>query len=118
MTNKQRMENDLATMDRREAADNTMDDNRIRNDKLTTERRANIDRWVRASKTTRDNRIRNDELTGERRFKADQILGGNRLRNDELTANRREIRDGPSIGLTVFLLIVAVLAIGASFIFI
>jgi len=91
MTNVQRMESDMATMDRREMAD----------------------------KTLSDNRNRNDLLTQERRFKADKTMGENRLKNDEMTANRRETKDGNlNMTLLISLSILAVLAVAALFIFI
>lgn len=75
MSNKQRMENDMATTDRREMTD----------------------------KSIKDNRIRNDQLTEERRDKADKVLDHSRSRNDEMTANRRGIKDeNLSVVLTVF----------------
>jgi hypothetical protein len=91
MTNTQRMNNDEATMDRRETADATM----------------------------KDNRIRNDDLTRERRFRADRTMNMNRSRNDEATANRREIRDGnQNDALAISLLVLTILTVGAFFIFI
>lgn len=91
MTNRQRMKNDMTTMNRREMAD----------------------------QTRKDNRIKNDELTKEKRFNADKTMEGNRLRNDEITANRREINDrNPGRDLAIFLLILLVLIVGAYLIFI
>lgn len=90
MTNTQQMKNDMATEDRRETADATM----------------------------KDNRIRNDELTRERRIRADRTTDLNRLRNDEATSDRREMKDGNrSNALAVSLLVLAILTIGAYFIF-
>ena len=87
----QRMESDIATIDRREMED----------------------------KALSYNRNRNDQLTQERRFKADKTMGENRLRNDEMTANRRETKDeNPSMILGMFLLIFTFLFIGAFFVFI
>jgi hypothetical protein len=80
MANRQRKKSDMATTDRRETAD----------------------------KTLRDNRIRNDELTIERRNKADKIMNENRLRNDEMTIHRRKINDrNPWRTLAIVLLLVA-----------
>jgi hypothetical protein len=80
MTNMQRMNSDIATMDRREAED----------------------------KTLSNSRDRNDSLTQERRFEADKTKAENRLRNDELTANRRETKDVNQdmvLSISLFLLI-------------
>ncbi|NCN99384.1 hypothetical protein COU62_01950 [Candidatus Pacearchaeota archaeon CG10_big_fil_rev_8_21_14_0_10_35_219] len=92
MKNKQRMKNDLATDNRREAVDRTLS----------------------------NNRNRNDALTQERRFESDKTLNKNRARNDEITTKRREIRDAnsPKGVLAIFLLILIVLVIGSYFIFI
>jgi len=88
MTNRQRMESDTATTDRRDMADKTM----------------------------RDNRIRNDELTKERRDKADKIMEDKRVRNDEMTTNRRKINDrNPWKTIAISLLIIAALAIGTYY---
>jgi hypothetical protein len=86
MANRQRKKSDMATTERREIAD----------------------------KTTRDNRIRNDELTTERRNKADKIMDENRLRNDEMTIHRRKINDrNPWRTLAIVLLLLAALAVGS-----
>lgn len=66
MTDRQRLENDIETMNRRETED----------------------------KTIKDDRARNDEITKARRFQADKTMDECRLRNDEITANRREMEDG------------------------
>ncbi len=88
MTNTQRMESDIATVDKRDKAD----------------------------KVLRDNRIRNDELTMERRFEADDMTREKRLKNDELTANRREIKDeNLSRDLAVILVTLMVLAVVVLF---
>ncbi|MFA4953586.1 MAG: hypothetical protein WC584_05160 [Candidatus Pacearchaeota archaeon] len=85
---------------------------RTKNDMATTDRREMEDKIVR------DNRIRNDELTKEHRAKADQIMNNHRLRNDEMTINRRKINDrNPWRTLAISLLILAVLAIGAYYLF-
>ena len=91
---KQRMESDMATIDKREIADKTLSDNRNRNDLLTEERRFEEDRGEMASNTLTDIRNKNDHLTQDRRFKADKTMGENRIRNDEMTFNRRETKDG------------------------
>jgi len=90
MTNNPRIKNDIATDDRREAAD----------------------------KTLSNNRDRNDALTQERRFKADKTMRENRARNDGITADRREIKDAnsPKWALAIFLLVLIVLVIGSYFI--
>jgi hypothetical protein len=86
MTTIQRINSDIATLDKREIAD----------------------------KTIKDNRIRNDDLTRERRSKADRIMDEHRLKNDETTANRREMKDGnKNLAFATFLLIVAVITFGA-----
>jgi hypothetical protein len=92
MINNQRIKNDMATDNRREAAD----------------------------KTLNNNRDRNDALTQERRFKADKVMGKNRARNDKRTVDRRERKDAnsPKGALAIFLLILIILAIGVYFIFI
>lgn len=90
MANRQRIESDIATNDRRVNADNLI----------------------------RENRIKNDELTTERRLKADKIIVDNRQRNDEMTADRRKRNDKSSMPWAVFLLILVLLAIGAYFILI
>jgi len=91
ITEKQRMENDIATMDKRNIADETM----------------------------RDNRNKNDELTRERRFDADNTMDKNRLRNDRITANRREIKDENwNTVFAIFLLTVVAVAVGTFFLFI
>jgi hypothetical protein len=81
MTEKQRMKSDIATMDRRDAAD----------------------------KILIDSRDKNDALTQERRFEADKTMNQHRLKNDELTADRRDMEDvrngKPSLVLAAFLLI-------------
>lgn len=90
MANQQRTKNDTATIDRREMAD----------------------------KTRRDNREKNDELTAERRNKADRIMEEKRLRNDKMTASRREINDrNPWRTFVIALLILAILAVGAYFLY-
>ena len=85
MTEKQRMRSDMATMDKREAAD----------------------------KILIDSRDKNDALTQERRFEADRIMNQNRLKNDELTADRRDMEDTrngkPSLLLAAYLLVSVVL---------
>jgi hypothetical protein len=90
MTNRQRMESDTATTDRRDMADKTM----------------------------RDNRIRNDELTKERRDRADKTMEDKRSRNDEMTTNRRRVNDrNPWRTLAISLLLLAVLVVGAYLLF-
>ena len=87
---------------------------RMKNDRVTTERREMTD------KTLSNSRDRNDALTQERRFESDKKLRDNRNRNDEITSKRREIKDAksPKGALAIFLLILIVLAIGSYFIFI
>ncbi|PIN88673.1 hypothetical protein COU61_03885 [Candidatus Pacearchaeota archaeon CG10_big_fil_rev_8_21_14_0_10_35_13] len=84
------MKSDMATDDKREAAD----------------------------KALSNSRDRNDALTQERRFEADKTMGENRARNDEITADRREIKDAssPKWALAI-LLLVAVLVVGTVLIF-
>jgi ferric-dicitrate binding protein FerR (iron transport regulator) len=90
MTNKQRLDNDRATADRREATDNLKEDNRNRNDKATT----------------------------ERRLQSDKDLGGNRDKNDEATANRKDAVDRKrNSGTTIALLLLAVIALEVVIIF-
>jgi len=92
MANIQRTKNDIATTDRREIAD----------------------------KTRRDNRIRSDELTAERRLKADKTMKDNRLRNDEMTVNRRKMNDrNPwrTLAISILIIAAATLAVGAYLIF-
>jgi len=91
MINKQRRHNDLATMDKREAADKTMN----------------------------DNRNKNDALTQERRLEADKTMNENRARNDELTSIRREIKDSKNQKGTwaLLVLILVLLAMSSYFIF-
>ena len=90
MANQQRTKNDIATTDRRELAD----------------------------KTRKDNRKKNDELTAERRDKTDRIMKESRLKNDEMTIHRREINDrNPWRTFAITLLILAILAIGAYFLY-
>jgi len=85
------MENDIATMNRRDATD----------------------------KTVMDNRNRNDEMTEDRRSKVDESVEKSRLRNDEITANRREAKDGNrDMALAISSLILIVLVVGSFFIFI
>ena len=84
MTNMQRMKSDMATIDRRDLADETV----------------------------RHNRVKNDELTNKRREKADESMEEKRLRNDEMTANRRETKDGNFNLVLALSLVVAVLAAG------
>ena len=93
MINIHRINSDIATKDRREMADRSILNNRIRNDELTIQRRTNADIRKVANKTVRKSRIRNDELTGIRRSKEDKTINNNRLRNDEITINRRESKD-------------------------
>ncbi|MDP1694763.1 MAG: hypothetical protein Q8L34_04450 [Candidatus Woesearchaeota archaeon] len=91
MTKLQRINSDMATLDKREIAD----------------------------KTIKENRIRNDDLTKERRSKTDKTLDESRLRNDEMTANRREIKDGhDNMRLAMFILAIAVVVFGAYVIFV
>lgn len=91
MTNTQRMKSDIATMDRREMADDTV----------------------------RNSRFRNDELTRERRNKVDKAIDDHRIKNDETTFIRREIKDeNQSAVLAVSLLILVVLGVGIFSIFI
>lgn len=122
MTNMQRMENDLATADRREMVDRTVMDNRNKNDGLTWERRTKADRKETASQTTKNNRNKNDELTRDKRDKTDKTLNEHRLRNDKLTFHRREVKDGKlSMVLAVSLLaltVVAAFLIGSFFVLI
>ena len=113
MITKQRMENDIATMGRREIADNTKKDNRDRNDGLTAERRFKADRGKVANKIMRNSRDRNDELTIEKRDKTDRTIMDNRLRNDEITINRRETKDGNiDMALAISLLILVAVVVG------
>lgn len=91
MTTRQRMENDIETMDKREAAD----------------------------RTKMQNRNRNDEITEEKREVADKTLEENRNRNDEITARRREKKDEDTgMALAIPLLILLILGIGGYIIFI
>jgi len=91
MTNLQRMNNDIATMDKREMAD----------------------------KITVESRNKNDMLTQERRFEADESLKKNREKNDEITAERRIIKDeNPNTVIALTLGLMIVLGIGIFFIFI
>jgi hypothetical protein len=69
MLNKQRMKNDLATTERRDAEDRNVEYDREKNDELTTERRFQVD------KTMEKNRDRNDEMTASRREQKDGNLG-------------------------------------------
>ena len=89
MANRQRMESDIATIDRRASADNLI----------------------------KENRIRNDELTIERRARADKVIEDKRSKNDEMTADRRKRNDQFSGSWVIFLLILIILAVGAYFIF-
>lgn len=92
MTNRQRMENDTMTIDRRDMED----------------------------KTISDNRIRNDGLTRERRYNADKAMEKSRTRNDEITAERREVKDGnfsTILAVSLLISIFAVLAVEVFFIF-
>lgn len=86
------MKNDLATDNRREAAD----------------------------KIRSNSREKNDALTQERRSQADKTMDKNRAKNDEITANRREMKDanGPKWALAIFLLVLIILSVWAYFIFI
>jgi len=93
MTTLQRMQSDIATIDKRDMADKLVRDSRVRNDELTIERRYYADMLESADKDVIDHRIKNDESTNEKRFKADKIIEDHRLRNDEMTANRRESKD-------------------------
>jgi hypothetical protein len=94
MTEIQRINSDIATMDRREAVD----------------------------KILIDNRDRNDALTQERRFQADKTMSKSRLKNDELTADRRDMEDvrngKPSLVLAAYVLasVVLIVAIFSMFI--
>lgn len=90
MTSEQRMQSDIKTMDRREAADHEM----------------------------RSNRNKNDELTIERRDKADKIIETSRERNDELTADRREAKDDSRDMAMAISLVLIVLMVGAFLILI
>ena len=94
MTEMQRMKSDIATMDRREAAD----------------------------KVLIGSRDKNDALTQERRFEADKTMSQNRLKNDELTADRRDMEDvrngKPSVILAAYVLISVVLIVTIFSIFI
>jgi hypothetical protein len=91
MANKQRIQSDMATTDRREVAD----------------------------KLKKDNRIRNDELTIERRSRADKFTEDKRARNDDMTADRRRANDrNPWRTFTIYLLIILIiLGIGAYYFF-
>ena len=83
------MKNDMATSDRREAADQAMN----------------------------DSRDKNDEQTRERRLKADKTMEDNRARNDENTSDRRDAKDGNlNAVLAIFLFILIVLSVGALFV--
>jgi len=85
---------------------------RMKNDKITEDKREMADQIVR------DNRIKNDELTMERRYKADKTRDEDRLRNDEMTDSRRKINDrNPWRTLAISLLILAALAIGTYYFF-
>ena len=90
----QRLNNDTATIDKREMTDKTLSDNRNRNDEVTLSRRYKKDKGSMASRTLTNSRNKNDAITAVRRFKADETTFENRGRNDVLTANRREINDG------------------------
>ena len=122
MTNIQRIENDMATSDRRDIVDRTVMDNRNKNDELTWERRTKADKKEIASQTTKNSRNKNDELTRVKRDKTDKTLGEHRLRNDELTSHRREVKDGKlSMVLGVSLLtltVVTAFLIGTFFVLI
>jgi len=118
MTTIQRLKSDIATIEKRETADKTVRDNRIRNDELTEKRRSKADKKELAENTTENtkisNRLKNDVSTIEKRSKADKTLEKNRVRNDEITANRRETKDSnPSIAITVFLLMLLGFTFGA-----
>ena len=118
MTQEQRMENDVATMDRRELADHIMRSSRNKNDELTIERRYKADKGSITGRAVQNSRNKNDELTIERRDKADQVMEEHREKNDELTMERREIKDrNPDMALAISLVLVIVL-IGAIFFFI
>lgn len=80
---------------------------------------ATMDKREMADEEVRDNRNRNDELTAERRYKEDKTLEDHRIRNDLLTADRREVKDDKrNMALAIGLSLLIVLAIGIFSIFI
>ncbi len=88
MANVQRKKNDMKTEDRREMVDDI----------------------------TQVNRERNDAITADRRKKADKIIEEQRTKNDEMTSARRKANDrNPWRTFAIWLLIVAVLALGAYY---
>jgi len=89
MTNEQRLKNDIATTDRREMTD----------------------------KVVNDNRMKNDEETAERRTKVDNNLNESRMKNDKITADRREAKDVEGINPLVVVLLTITLALSAYFVF-
>lgn len=114
MITNQRVRSDIATMERRETADNLKKDNRDKNDELTTERRFDVDNGETAKKTMRNSRDKNDYSTREKRFEEDKVIEKNRIRNDEATAIRREVKDEKNRmheALAVFLFAVLVLEV-------
>jgi len=80
----------------------------MKSDLATDNRREDED------KTLNYNRDKNDASTQERRFEADKTMDKNRARNDEMTADRREIKDinrDMVLAISLFLLILVLVGI-------
>ncbi len=89
MTNEQRIKNDISTVNRREMTD----------------------------KTVNDSRMRNDEETADRRAKTDKNLNESRIKNDKITADRREEKDVDGFNPLVVVLFTITLGLVAYFVF-
>jgi len=76
------------------------------------------DKREMADRMRKENRISNDSITTERRIREDKARDESRLKNDEMTANRRRLNDrNPWRTFAIWLLIIAVLALGAYYLF-